>query len=176
MDINSLTGNKTTQRRHSIQSYLEKQQDWGAQPQESRLPQQLKPTQRNSDPFKLPVGHDKWYDSNGIELGRKTTPLKCDNKNDPQIWVTYIPRVLTLTGKKLNPKWMISYKRTTTSWQKLTTYKHLTFKKDTKQIKGDKATIVPVILSSHNSAADWARELFKSSRDAECLLVSIKNW
>jgi len=43
-----------------------------SQPKERKLPQQLKPTQRKSDPLKLHLfGYDKWHDTNGITLRRK---------------------------------------------------------------------------------------------------------
>ena len=54
-------------------------------------------------------------------------PPKCDKKEDPQVWATSFPHLLTLTQKEkmLNPKAMITYKRPTTSGQKLTNYKDL---------------------------------------------------
>ena len=47
-------------------------------------------------------------------------PPKCDKKEDPQVWATSLPHLLTLTQKekKLNPKAMITYKRPTTIGQR----------------------------------------------------------
>jgi len=66
-------------------------------------------------------------------------PPKCDKKEDPQVWVTSFPHLLTLTQKekKLNLKAMITYKRPTTIGQKLTNYKDLALNKTRKQTKGD---------------------------------------
>jgi len=49
-------------------------------------------------------------------------PPICDKKEDPQVWATSFPHLLTLTQKekKLKPKAMITYKRPTTIGQKLT--------------------------------------------------------
>ena len=65
-------------------------------------------------------------------------PPKCDKKEDPQVWATSFPHLLTLTQKekKLNPKAMITYKRPTTIGQKLTNYKDLALNKTRKQTKG----------------------------------------
>jgi len=65
-------------------------------------------------------------------------PPKCDKKEDPQVWATSFPHLLTLTQKekKLNPKAMITYKRRTTIGQKLTNYKDLALNKTRKQTKG----------------------------------------
>ena len=61
-------------------------------------------------------------------------PPKCDKKEDPQVWATSFPHLLTLTQKekKLNTKAMITYKRPTTIGQKLTNYKDLALKKTRK--------------------------------------------
>ena len=66
-------------------------------------------------------------------------PPKCDKKEDPHVWATSFPHLLTLTQKekKLNPKAMITYKRPTTIGQKLTNYKDLVLNKTRKQTKGD---------------------------------------
>ena len=66
-------------------------------------------------------------------------PPKCDKKEDPQIWATSFPHLLTLKKKekKLNPKAMITYKRPTTIGQKLTNYKDLALNKTRKQTKGE---------------------------------------
>jgi len=65
-------------------------------------------------------------------------PPKCDKKEDPQVWATSFPHLLTLTQKekKLIPKAMITYKRPTTIGQKLTNYKDLALNKTRKQTKG----------------------------------------
>jgi len=65
-------------------------------------------------------------------------PPKCDKKEDPQVWATSFPHLLTLTQKekKLNPKAMITFKRPTTIGQKLTNYKDLALNKTQKQTKG----------------------------------------
>jgi len=62
-------------------------------------------------------------------------PPKCDKKEDPQVWATSFPHLLTLTQKekKLNPKPLITYKRPTTIGQKLTNYKDLALNKTRKQ-------------------------------------------
>ena len=63
---------------------------------------------------------------------------KCDKKEEPQVWATSFPHLLTLTQKekKLNLKAMITYKRPTTIGQKLTNYKDLALNKTRKQTKG----------------------------------------
>ena len=63
---------------------------------------------------------------------------KCDKKEDPQVWATSFPHLLTLTQKekKVNPKAMLTYKRPTTIGQKLTNYKDLALNKTRKQTKG----------------------------------------
>jgi len=43
-----------------------------SQPQKGKLPQQLKPAQRKSDPVKFPLEHDKWRDNNGIVTASNT--------------------------------------------------------------------------------------------------------
>ena len=65
-------------------------------------------------------------------------PPKYDKKENPQVWATSFPHLLTLTQKekKLNPKAMISYKRPTTIGQKLTNYEDLALNKTRKQTKG----------------------------------------
>ena len=65
-------------------------------------------------------------------------PPKCDKKEDPQVWATSFPHLLTLTQKekKLIPKAMITYKRPTTIGQKLTNYKDLALNKTRRQTKG----------------------------------------
>ena len=65
-------------------------------------------------------------------------PPKCDKKEDPQVWVTSFPHLLTLTQKekKLSPKAVITYKRPTTMGQKVTNYKDLGVNKTRKQTKG----------------------------------------
>ena len=65
-------------------------------------------------------------------------PPKCEKKEDPQVWATSFPHLLTLTQKEknLNPKVMITYKRPTTIGQKLTNYKDLALNKTRKQTKG----------------------------------------
>ena len=65
-------------------------------------------------------------------------PPKCDKKEDPQVWATSFPHLLTLTQKekKLNPKAMITYKRPTTIGQKLTNCKDLALNKTRKQTNG----------------------------------------
>ena len=71
-------------------------------------------------------------------MGRKTTPTKCDKKEDLQIGATatFFPHLLTLTQKeKLNPKAMITYKRPVTIGQKLIN-KDLALNRTEKQIKG----------------------------------------
>jgi len=57
-------------------------------------------------------------------------PPKCDKKEDPQVWTTSFPHLLTLTQKekKLNPRAVITYKRPTTIGHKLTNYKDLALK------------------------------------------------
>ena len=63
---------------------------------------------------------------------------KCDKKEDPQVWATPFPHLLTLTQKekKLNPKAMITYKTPTTNGQKLTHHNNLALNKTRKQTKG----------------------------------------
>ena len=63
--------------------------------------------------------------------GDRLWPPNCDKKEDPQVWATPFPHLLTLTQKekKLNPKAMITYKRPTTIRQKLTNYKDLALNK-----------------------------------------------
>ena len=58
-------------------------------------------------------------------------PPKCDKKEDPQVWATSFPHLLTLTQKEktLKPKAMITYKRPT----KVTNYKDLALNKTRKQ-------------------------------------------
>ena len=53
-------------------------------------------------------------------------------------YATFFPHLLTLTQKekKSNPKAMITYKRSTTIWQKLTNYKDLGLNKTRKQTEG----------------------------------------
>ena len=65
-------------------------------------------------------------------------PQKCDKQEDPQVWATCFPHLLTLIQKekKLNPKAMITYKRPTTTGQKLTSYKDLALSKTRKPTKG----------------------------------------
>ena len=65
-------------------------------------------------------------------------PQKCNKKEDPQVWATSFPHLLTLTQKEknLNLKAMITYKRPTTIGQKLTNYKDLALNKTRKQTKG----------------------------------------
>ena len=65
-------------------------------------------------------------------------PPKCDKKEDPQVWTTSFPHLLTLTQKekKLNPKAMTTNTIPTTSGQKLTNYKDLALNKTRKQTKG----------------------------------------
>jgi len=64
-------------------------------------------------------------------------PPKCDKKEDPQVWATSFPHLLTLTKrKKLNPKAMTTYKRPTTIGQKPTNYKDLALNNTRKQTKG----------------------------------------
>jgi len=65
-------------------------------------------------------------------------PPKCDKKEDPQVWATSFPHLLTKTQKekKLNPKAMITCKRPTTIGPKLTNYKYLALNKTRKQTKG----------------------------------------
>jgi len=45
----------TTRRRHSTQSYLEKQSDWGVSNKEKKI---TSAAQRQSDPFKFSLEHD----------------------------------------------------------------------------------------------------------------------
>ena len=61
-------------------------------------------------------------------------PPKSDKKEDPQVWATSFPHLLTLTQKekKLNPKAMITYKRPTTIGQKVNELQRPCFKQDTK--------------------------------------------
>ena len=65
-------------------------------------------------------------------------PPNCDKKEDPQVWATSFPHLLTPTQKekKLNPKAMITYKRPITIGQKLTNYKDLALNKTRKQSNG----------------------------------------
>ena len=65
-------------------------------------------------------------------------PPKCDKKEDPHVWATSFHNLLTLRQKekKLNPKAMITYKRSTTIGQKLINYKDLASHKTRKQTKG----------------------------------------
>jgi len=65
-------------------------------------------------------------------------PSKCDKKEDPQVWATSFPHLVTLTKKekKLNPKAMITHKRPTAIGQTLTNYKDLALNKTRKQTKG----------------------------------------
>jgi len=48
----------TTRRRHSTQSYLEKQSDGGVSTQEKKITSAAQMTQRQSDPFKFSLEHD----------------------------------------------------------------------------------------------------------------------
>jgi len=63
---------------------------------------------------------------------------KGEKKDDPQVWATSFPHLITLTKreKKLNPKAMITYKRPTTIGQLLTNYKHLALSKTREHVKG----------------------------------------
>jgi len=63
---------------------------------------------------------------------------KCDKKENPQVWATSFPHLLTLTQKekKLNLNAMITYKGPTTSGQKLMNYKDFALNKTRKQTKG----------------------------------------
>ena len=64
-------------------------------------------------------------------------PPKCDKKEDPQVWATSFPHLLTLTQKKkVKPKVMITYKRPTTIGRKLTNYKDLALNETRKQTDG----------------------------------------
>jgi len=60
----------------------------------------------------------------------KLRPPKCDKKEDPQVWATSFPHLLTLTQKekKLNPKAMITYH----NWTKANELQRPCFKQDTK--------------------------------------------
>jgi len=60
-----------------------------------------------------------------------------DKKNDPQVWATSFPHLITLTEreKKLYPKAMMTYKRPTTIGQLLTNYKHLALSKTREHAK-----------------------------------------
>ena len=71
-------------------------------------------------------------------IALRIRPPKCDKKEDPQVWATSFPHLLTLSQKekKLNPKAMITYKRPTTIGQKLKNYKDLALNKTRKQTKG----------------------------------------
>jgi len=63
---------------------------------------------------------------------------KDKKKDDPQVWATSFPNLITLTKreKNLNPKAMITYKRPTTIGQLLTSYKHLDLSKTREHVKG----------------------------------------
>jgi len=55
-------------------------------------------------------------------------PLKCDKKDDPQVWATSFPYPLTLSMKE-SKLVMITYERPTTIGQKLTSHKDLALKR-----------------------------------------------
>jgi len=63
---------------------------------------------------------------------------KDEKKDDPQVWATSFPNLITLTKreKNLNPKAMTTYKRPTTIGQLLTKYKHLALSKKREHVKG----------------------------------------
>ena len=63
---------------------------------------------------------------------------KGDKKDDPQVWATSFPHLITLTHreKNLNTKAMITYKRPTTIGQLLTSYKYLALSKTREHVKG----------------------------------------
>ena len=69
---------------------------------------------------------------------RLRTP-KCGKKDEPQVWATSLPHLITPNRekKKLNPKAMITYKRPKTIGQILTNYKHLALRKTREPVKGD---------------------------------------
>jgi len=58
-------------------------------------------------------------------------PLKCDKKDNPKVWATSFPHLITLTEKEknLNPKAVITYRRPKTLGKTLTNYKHLALSK-----------------------------------------------
>jgi len=64
---------------------------------------------------------------------------KCDKNDDPEVWATSFPHLVTLTEKekKLNPKAMITYKTPKTIEQILTTYKHFALSKTREPVKGE---------------------------------------
>jgi len=63
---------------------------------------------------------------------------KGEKKNDPQVWATSFPHLITLTKREkyLNPKAMITCKRPTTIGQLLANYKHLALSKTREHVKG----------------------------------------
>ena len=79
----------------------------------------LKPTQRKSEQLKLPFGHDKWYNSRGIKLGRKTAHPKIQKQWWPTGFGYNLPPPTNSVRErnKLNRKAMHTYKRPTT-WEK----------------------------------------------------------
>jgi len=66
-------------------------------------------------------------------------PLKCDKKDDPQVWVISFSHLITITEKekKLNPKAMITHKRPKTIGPIPTNYKHLVLSKTREPVKGE---------------------------------------
>ena len=72
---------------------------------------------------------------------------KGKKKDDPQVWGTSFPNLITLTKreKNLNPKAMITYKRPTTIVQLLTNYCTSTcFKQDERACQRDVGSLWPL--------------------------------
>ena len=63
---------------------------------------------------------------------------KCDKKDDPRVWATSFPHLITRTEreKSLNQKAVISNQRPTIIEQIRTNYKHLAFSKTREHVKG----------------------------------------
>ena len=72
-----------------------------------------------------------------IEFHKSLKVAPGEKKDDPQVWATSFPNLITLTKreKNLNPKAMITYKRPTTIGQLLTNYKHLALSKTREHVK-----------------------------------------
>jgi len=86
-------------------------------------------------------------------------PLKCDKKDDPQVYAASFPYLITLTEKEkmLNPKAMTTYIRPKTIGEILTNYKRLTLSKTREPVKGgqDLAVTVQFVVAIGNTTNQW---------------------
>jgi len=59
-------------------------------------------------------------------MGRKTVHPKYDKKDDPQAWAaSFLHQTLSQKANGVKTKAVITHKRSSTTWQQLSNYKHL---------------------------------------------------